>query len=239
MKSIRYFYLFFIVAFLFASVCSQAQTSRIAIVSLADTTIVNHHLGLTIFTNFTDTLHIDLSVSKYIEQQFKNYLSPYYTVSIVHLPDSVAKGKSELYGNWGINKLIKKWIGDCRNKYDLVIFTYSTGIPTETNIGVPKNTSGLYSKGRTEGFYSTIFFVAFRTNNLEKIEYYLPWGKFILPLKEFKLPDDNRSLTPEMLDMIKTGLANYLDYRVIHYLTKTYIVDQNKIDNVNSGTRFK
>jgi|WetSurMetagenome_2_1015567.scaffolds.fasta_scaffold204466_1 hypothetical protein len=222
------------ILFFAISIYSPAQT-KIAIVSLADSTLVNQHVGVTIFGNFTDTLHLDFSAVSYVEQQLHKYLAPYYTVSSVKLPDSATNGKSGLFGNWGINKAIKKWIGDSQNLYDIVIFTYSGGIPTELNMLVPENTSGLYSRGRNEGFYTTIFFKAYRTKNLEEIEYYNYGGKLVSPLEDFRLPDDNRSLTPEMLEMTKTGLAKHLDSKVVRFLTKTYFVDQQKIDNVNSA----
>jgi hypothetical protein len=230
-------YLILSVVFFANTLCSVAQT-KIAIVSLADTTIVNQHVGLTIFGNFTDTLHLDLAVSRYLEQELQKYLSPTYTVSIVHLPDSVTKGKRELFGAWGIHKEIKEWLSDCRDQYDIVIFTYSTGFAPEMNIPVPKNTSGLYSRGRTKGFYTTIFFGAYRTKNLEDLEYYAG-SKLISPLKEFELPEDNRSLTPEMLDMVKTGLTKHFNSRIVQFLTKTFLVAQNNIDRINSDATLK
>ncbi len=234
MKPINLFrYLIFTALSVSISVTSTAQISRIAIVSLADTTIVNHHVGMMEAT--TDVLHLDFSVNAFIELQLKKYLSLMYNVSVVRLPDSIMHENKELYGAWSMNKAIKKWIVDSKNQYDLVIFTFSGGFPYEQNILVPKQTSGLYSRGRTAGFYTTIFFAAYRTNNMEPLNYFGLGGKLISPLTEFKLPDDKRSLTPEMLAMIKIGFTRHMDSRIKHFLTKTFLVDQDRIDSINAN----
>jgi hypothetical protein len=217
---------------------SLAQIKNIAIVSLADTTIVNQHIGLTIFNNFTDTLHLNLALSSHLEQELKKYLSQTYTATIVTLPDSVSKGKREFVNFWGIHKEIKQWISDCRNQYDIVIFTYNSGIPLETNILVPDNTSGVYSRGRNKGFYTTIYYAAYRTKNLAALEFYIG-GKLISPLEDFKFPEDNRSFTPEMLDKIKAGLIKHIDNKLVQFLTKSYLVPQSVIDGINSDAALK
>jgi hypothetical protein len=226
------------IVFLASTFHSLAQTKNIAIVSLADTTIVNQHIGVTIFGNFTDTLHLDLSVTNYLEQQLQKYLSTTYTVNIVHLPDSVTKGKQELKGSWGMHKEIKQWLSDSQNQYDIVIFTFGGLIPRETLIIVPDKTSGFYSRGRNKGLYTTIYFAAYRTKNQAELEYYMGC-KLISPLKDFKLPDDNRSLTPGMLEMIQTGLIKLFETRIIDFLTKTYLVPQKTIDSMYSGETMK
>ena len=61
----------------------QAQTSRIAIVSVADTTIIHQHVGFTVFTNFIDTMSINFSIIGHLEKKLLTYLTPGYTVTVV------------------------------------------------------------------------------------------------------------------------------------------------------------
>jgi hypothetical protein len=53
---------------IFNIVYSSAQTSKVAIISLADTTVIHQHVGLTILANFTDTLNLNIAVKQHIEQ---------------------------------------------------------------------------------------------------------------------------------------------------------------------------
>jgi hypothetical protein len=214
---------------------SSAQTSKVAIISLADTTIVHQHVGSTLFSNFTDTLHLDVAVTQHLKQQLSKYLSQKYDVSMVgQLPDSVLSPSEKIFSNWGgLKKEVKKWLTD---RYDFVIFIRNRTIPRETNMIMPDNTSGLYTRGRTIGFYTTITFLAYRTSNFQKLEYYDIGGKFLMPVKNLKLPEDKRTFTPEMQVIIEDGFKKYLDSRVEYFLTKTYLVPQNQIDRINANT---
>lgn len=205
---------------------STAQISKIAIISLEDTTIVHKHVGLTAFANYTDTLNLNIPVKQQLEQQVSKTLSQKYEVSIInHLPDSITY-RQKIWG--GLSKNFKNWISTLKDQYDLVIIIDNLTIPRETNMIVPNNSSGLYSRGRNMGFYTSITFLAYRTANLEKLEYYNMGGKFITPFKDFKLPKDKQTFTPEMLDLVKAGFIKHLDTRVEHFLTKTYLITQNQ-----------
>lgn len=215
---------------------ASAQNSKIAIISLEDTTLVNQHVGLTMFGNFTDTLHLNIAVSQHIEQQLLKYLSQNYDVSIIkRLPDSVYYPKKSIFGTvGGLSKAVKGWLSSVKNDYNFVIFLGNTSIPREWNILVPENTSGLYTRGSHSGFYTTITFFAYRTADLQRIEYFLPPSKIITPLKKFEFPADNKSFTAEMLVTIKDGFINHIDSVVEYFLTKTYLVPQNQLDEIKA-----
>lgn len=212
---------------------SSAQISKIAIISLEDTTIVNKHVGFTILTNFTDTLNLNIAVKRHIEQQLIKNLSQKFEVNIInHLPDSIIY-RQKTWG--GMTKNFKNWITNMKGQYDLVIIIDNLTIPREMNMMVPNNTSGLYSGSKYMGFYTTITFLAYRTANLEELEYYNLGGKLITQLKTFKLPEDKRTFTPEMFVLIKDGFIKHLDSRVEHFLTKTYLMTQSDIDQIKAN----
>jgi len=211
---------------------SSAQISKIAIISLEDTTIVNKHVGTIRFTNFTDTLNLHIAVKQHLEQQLIKDLSQKFQVSIInHLPDSIIY-RQKTWG--GMTKNFKNWMTNMKDQYDLLIIIDNLTIPGEMNMMVPNNTSGLYSGSKYMGFYTTITFLAYRTANLEKLEYYNLGGKVVTQLKTFTLPEDKRTFTPEMLVLIKDGFIKHLDSRVEHFLTKTYLMTQSDLDEIKA-----
>jgi len=216
---------------------SSAQTSKVAIVSISDTTIVHQHVGVTLFANFTDTLHLDIAVKQHIDEYLKKYLSTKYEVSIIdHLPDSVFSTRKGISNDWTrLRKDVKKWLTSVKDQYDWVIFIDNRSIPREMNVLIPDNTSGIYTRGKYAAFYTTITFVLYRTSNLQETEYYYLGGKLIEQTKNFKLPEDKKTFTPEMLFTIKNGLIKYLDSRVEYFLAKTYLVPQNQIDEIKAN----
>jgi hypothetical protein len=223
--------------FFVLSLNSSAQIKRIAILSFEDTLTVHRHVGLTLFANFTDTLNLNIAVTKYFEKRLFTYLSPNYKVSIIHLPDSITRITDGLYGAWGVHKLVKKWIGNSKDKYDLIIFVINYQIPREWNLLVPDRSSGIYSKLGKVGFYSTISFLSFYTSNLAKLEYYPTAGSMIVtPFENFELPKDKRSFTPEMITSIREGLINHFDYRIGDFLTSTFLVDIKTINRIKANT---
>jgi len=214
----------------------QAQTSRIAIVSAADTTFLHRHAGITVFTNFTDTLPFNFSIVNHLETKLQTYLVPGYTVTVVQLPDSVLKAKNGYFSS-ARSKKIKQWIKNSKDLYDFVIVIDNMELP-EVYKYIPKNSSGLLSRPSFLAYYSTITFFAYRTSNLKALEYYNQGGELLQPIHNFKLPEDKKTFTPETMNLINSGFKTYLDSRVEYFLTKSYMVPQDKIDAIKaeSGT---
>jgi len=212
--------------------CTQncrAQTSKIAIVSISDTTFIHQHLGLTAFTNFVDTLHLNFSMIDRMEKTLHTYLDPGYTVTVVQLPDSVLKVKNGFFSA-ARTKKIKQWIKNSKDVYDIVIVIDNMGLSENERL-MRSNTSGLLSRMSYISYYSTISCFAYRTSNLKELEYYNQ-GQLVKPVKNFKLPENKRSFTPEMINLLYNGFKNYLDGRVEYFLTKTYLIPQDKIDAI-------
>ncbi|MBF0574765.1 hypothetical protein [Dysgonomonas sp. GY617] len=94
MKHKGFFNYFLVIALL--SVCtfhSTAQTKKIGVVLMADTSTIYQYIGVTIFENNTKPLPLDIALSQYIEKSLKAYLTPEYEVSICELPDSLKTAK--------------------------------------------------------------------------------------------------------------------------------------------------
>jgi len=214
---------------------SQAQSTKIAIVSAADTTFVHCHVGFTAFTNSIDTLKPNFSIPDYLEKKIQFYLAPQYSVSVVQLPDSVLKAKDGFFRSTKTKK-IKQWIQSNKDLYDMVIVIENMGL-SENERQIPKNTSGIFSNRSYVSYYSTISFFAYRTSNLKPLEYYNQGGKFIQTVKDFKLPDDKKSYTPEILNSINNGFKSYLDSRVEYFLAKSYLLAQDKIDAIKAESK--
>jgi hypothetical protein len=214
----------------------NAQTTKIAIVSVADTTVLHRHAGLTVFSNFSDTLHLNFSIIRQLENKLQTYLTSAYSVAVVQLPDSVLKVKDGFFSS-ARNKKIKQWIKNSKDQYNVVIVIDNKELPDILRF-IPNNSSGLLSRPGILSYYTTITFNAYRTSNLNLLEYYEQGGEFLKSVKNFKLPEDKRSFTPEMLNLINEGFKSYLDSRVEHFLTKSYLVPQSKIEEIKgeSGT---
>ncbi len=212
---------------------SQAQTSKIAIVSVADTIFVHRHVGLTVFTNFTDTLPVNFSIINHLEKKIQFYCKENYSVSVVQLPDSVLKLKDGFFSSPRTKKL-KQWIKSTKALYDYVIVIDNMGLSEIYSRLIPKNTSGLFSRISDISYYSTISFFAYHTSDLKVFEFYNEGGQFIMPFKNFKLPEDKRSFTPEMKNTLYDGFKTYLDSRVEYFLSKTYLVPQDRIDAIKT-----
>jgi len=218
---------------IFSIAYSSAQISKIAIISLEDTTIIHQHVGVTRFTNFRDTLNLNIAVKQYLEQQLVKYLSQKFEVSIVsQLTDSFVY-RPKIWG--GLTKNFKNWMTNMKDQYDLVIIINNISLTPEMNMLLPRNSSGLFSKTKYMSFYTTISFDAYRTSDLKELEYYNMGGKFVTPCKSFKLPDDKKTFTPEMLALLKDGFIKHLDSRVEHFLTKTYLMIQGDIDEIKAN----
>jgi hypothetical protein len=210
----------------------SAQTSKIAIVSVADTTFIHRNAGLTIFTDFTDTLHLNFSIIRQLETKLQTYLTPGYTVIFVQLPDSVLKARNGFFRT-ARNKKIKQWIKKSKDLYDFVVVIDNMELP-EIFRFIPEKSNGLLSRPGILSFYSTITFNAYRTSNLTLLEYYNQGGEFMKPIKNFKMPEDKKSFTPEMMSLINEGFKSYLDSRVEYFLTKSYLLPQDKIDAIKA-----
>jgi len=166
-----------ITCFVFSVDC-QAQGTRIAIVSVADTTCVHRHVGLTIFTNFCDTIQMNFPLLQQMEGKLMAYLNTNYTASVVQLPDSVLKVKNTFFRQ-SRTKKIEQWIKNSKDQYDLVIVMDNMEL-SENDRLVPKSTSGIFSRTYFASYYTTISFFAYRTSNLKQLEYYHQGGNFIL-----------------------------------------------------------
>lgn len=223
---------------LFTSIAySSAQTSKVAIISLADTTIVHQHVGTTIFANFTDTLHLDIAMKQCINGYLKKYLTAKYEVSIIEqLPDSVFSARKGIFGDWtGLRKEVRKWLASVKDQYDFVIFIDNISVPREMNLLIPDNTSGIYTRGKRVAFYTTVTPVLYRTSDLRELEYYYLGGKFVRQIENFKIPEDKKTFTTEMSLQIKEGMIKYIESRVEYFLSKTYLIPQNQIDEMKAN----
>ena len=233
MKPIKFLSVFLLTLSCFAF-SLRAQTSKIAIVSVADTTFLHRHAGLTVFTNFTDSMSINFSMVGHIEKELLTYLLPGYSVTVVQLPDSILKAKNGYFRS-DKSKKIKLWIKNKKDLYDFVIVIDNMEL-NEVYKYIPKNSSGLLSRPSFLSYYSTITFFAYRTSNLKALEYYNEGGQFLNPIKNFKLPEDKKNFSPEMMNLICEGFKSYLDRRVEYFLAKSYIVPQDKIDMIKAGS---
>ena len=221
--------LFICFIFYVCTPCS-ALTTKIAIVSVADTTVLHRHAGLTVFSNFSDTLHLNFSIIHHLENKLQTYLTSSYFVTVVQLPDSVLKAKNGFFSS-ARNKKVKQWIKNIKDQYNVAIVIDNMELPEILKF-IPNNTSGLLSRPGILSYYTTLTFNAYRTSNLNLLEYYQQGGEFLKPDKRFKLPEDKHSFTPEMMNLINEGFKSYLDSRVEHFLTKSYLVPQSKIDEI-------
>jgi hypothetical protein len=168
---------------------------------------------------------MNFPIIHYIEGKLMIYLSQKYSVSVVQLPDSVLAIKNTFFSSKR-DKKIKQWIKNSQELYDLVIVIDNMELSENYRL-IPKYTSGIYSGSSYASYYSTISCYAYRTSNLKPLEYYHEGGEFMQQIKDFKLPNHKKSITPEMMILINNGFKNYLDQRVEHFLVKSYLFPQD------------
>lgn len=214
-----------------------AQLPTIAIINLSDSTLIHKHLGVTVFTNSTDTFDLQFNCKKYVDQKLIQFLSSKYTVSFITIPDTLLSKNKSIYNSWGLKKTVKSWLASLKDKYEFVIYIESC----RPDAGIQRGgmfltnqtfySSGLYSRGNpiksSAAAYSTILFLAFRTSNQEELEYYPGMKSSTQPIKGYKFSKERMSIDPEMLPLIKTELVKLLDYKAEHFLTGTYLVPKD------------
>jgi hypothetical protein len=199
----------------------HAQTQKVIILSLEDTTIVHRHVGLTAFTNFKDTILRDIPLSKIIEEKLTGYLRTKFELHIIKVPDEI---KNKVNGIWGYSKEFKAWIKEAQKGYDLLIVIDNNGASNEmTNSIMPPNTSGFTSRGNSHGVFTTISFHSTRISDNKKFEYY-DGDNMFMNLKDFKMPEDKRTFDLQMKETIKSEFIKHIDNRIKYFLVKTYLL---------------
>jgi len=217
----------FIGIFIFTvSLSLFSQEKKILIVPLQDTTIVNCHVGITAFNNFSEPLNTGISLSKIIENKLKQYLDSAFEVKIIYAPEEIRKGA---YGYWGKSKEYKNWIAKAQEGYDILILINNIDISNEMlNAPIPKNTSGFYSRGRLHGVYTTISFVAILVPSNKVLDYYDMGSKIFIQIKDFDMPSDKKTFNPDIIKTINEALIKQQDDRIKYFLSNTYLLPNLK-----------
>lgn len=82
-----------------------------------------------------------------------------------------------------------------------------------------------YIQGKKNTYlYTTITFYAYRTSSAKLLEYYNQGGELLHKLKNFKLPKDKKTFSPESLSFLEEEYKRYLDQRIKYFLAKTYLI---------------
>lgn len=204
------------------SLTLAAQTQKVLIVSLEDTTMVHGHRGFTALTNFKDSLPIGFPFSKFIEEKLAGYLKTSFETQIINAPAEI---REKAFGFWGESKEYKNWMKEVEKGYDYLIIIKNIDILNGTiNPAMPPNTSGFFSGGSAHGIFTTISFDAYQTSNNKRLEYD-NWGcKFWVMLKHFKMPEDKRTFDEQMLEAIKDELIKMIDNKIKYFFTETNLL---------------
>lgn len=211
-----------LVGFVMMTLSLAAQSKKVLIVSLEDTTMVHGHRGFTAITNFKDTLRMDMPFSKFIEGKLNGYLKTSFETQVINAPAEIRKNA---FGFWGKSKEYKNWIAEVQKGYDYLIIVHNIDISNGTiNPAMPANTSGFFSGGPVHGVFSTISFDAYQIANNQKLEYDNWECKFCVMMKKFKMPEDKRTFDNQMLEVIKNELIQLIDNKIKFFLTETSLV---------------
>lgn len=221
-KQVIIYFLFLSMSFL-SCIGIKAQTNKIGIVFDADTTLICQHVGLTIFSNSTNELPLNVNMQESLVQNLKAYLETKYVVDIIELPDSLKNKDLGLFDS-GIGKKLSKWAETKDKDFDIIVFIRNQDIPGEWNVIVPQNTNGVYSRQKNTYLYTTITFYAYRTSSAKLLECYNQGGELLHKLKNFKLPKDKKTFSPESLSFLEEEYKRYLDQRIKYFLAKTYLI---------------
>lgn len=234
---------FFLIKFLFiiciavTTISSNAQQARIAIVNIADTTLLHTHLGTTAFTNAVDTFDCRFNCKNYLNKELVRFLSSRYEVDILTIPDSLIASNGSIINAFGIKKDAKSWISGLEDKYAYLIYIES-GLQEAWMRQTSHHfeSSGLYSRGFIGGdwaaAYSTIALAAIKTSTLKTIFYNMGIYTGVKKIKNYKFSSERMMIDPEMLPVIKAELTKLMDQRVEYFLTKSFLLPQDAYDSV-------
>lgn len=226
-KYVSVWILIFLMSFL-SCLEVKSQINKVGIVFDADTTLICQYIGLTIFSNSTNELPLDVNMKDFIVQNLKSYLETEYAVDVIELPDSLRNKGIGMFDS-DVGRKTRKWAKTKNKDYNIIVFIRNQEIPRVWNVIVPQNTNGLYSRKKSRGFlYTTITFHACRTSNAELLEYYNLGGGLLYKLKNFEWPKDKKTFTPETLTFLGEEYKKYLDQRLKHFLSKTYLIPSIK-----------
>ena len=204
---------------------ASAQTNRIIVVPIEDTTLVDCHVGATLFSNSVKPLNINIPMAKYIENKLNEYLSTKYEVTIACPPAEITR---KAYGFLEKSKEFKSWLNEKQKSFDIVILIRNIDIRNELmNAPIPTGTSGFYRRGRMHGVYTTISFQAYRVSNGETFEYYESHKAFSI-IKNIKLPKGKEEFDESSLHLIEEEMYKLQDSRIKYFLGNTYLIPELK-----------
>ncbi len=207
---------------------STAQSKKIGVVFMADTTLVHQKIGLTIFENSTKPLPLHIALSGYIEKSLQNYLTPEYSINISELPDSLKNVKMGILES-GIGKKLSRWANTKNGEYDIIIFIKNMDAAFGYNSSVSAKASGILTKTKSIYLYSTISYYAYDTTKEKLMGYNNKGGDFLYQLKGVNLPKDLKDLTPEMVDYFTFEFKKYINSRIEYFISKSKLMTQNEI----------
>lgn len=213
------------------SVCSfnsTAQTKRVGIVFMADTTLIHQYIGFTIFENSTKPLPLDIALSEYIKKSLQSYLTPDYKVGICELPDTLKDVKMGILET-GVGKKLSRWAESKNDEYDVIIFVKNMNAAFGYNSSVSAKGSGICTKIKNVYIYSTISYYAYDTTKAKLMGYNNSGGDFLYQLKGVKLPKNIEDLTPEMIDYFTYELKKYINSRIEYFISKSKLMTQDEV----------
>jgi hypothetical protein len=232
------FYRHTVIVFLFL-LCDKtfAQSSQVAIINRADSSLLYKHIGLSSFKDKVDTFDCQFNCKKYIEQELTRILSFRYAVSLPSIPNNLLSSNGSIYNSADINNEVKLWVSSVKNKYDFVIFV-ETG--EQDDIMDTKKqklrSSGLYSRVNPTNVwvvvYSTTRFTLVRTSNAEIVDYDWSGMDYMLPLNDYQFSRNDLLIDPEMLLLVKDELVKLFDYKLEYFLVNTFLMPDGDYENL-------
>jgi hypothetical protein len=214
---------------LFQSEKSFAQLSRIAVVNLADSSLVYKHIGFPGFKDNTDTFNCSFNCIEYLDKEITRLLSIRYSVTLITIPPSLLASNGSIYASLDIKKEVTSWIAGFKDQYDYIVFI-ETGEKDDLLDSKKQKLhgSGLYSRGNPPNswvaVFSTIRFSLVRTSDAKNLDYESSGMDYIFPIKEYQFSRDDVLIDPEMLPVIKAELSKLLDYKMEYFLTNSFLM---------------
>lgn len=221
--------------FLSLMISSVSAQKKVAIINLMDSTILHVHRGLTVFSNSITEFDCTLDPKLYVTGQMHRFLSGKFSLDYpdannqpVIKPDDLPV--DEIYERDTSAELnYKAWVKEHRSEYSYVIFIENKPwIEPLLNIRLESN--GLLTGGINNSqwamAYSTLFFTAYRTENLkilhfDKSLWYNTWT-----IKDFVFAEENSVINQEMLPVIRENLSRLIDSRIGYFLVRSGLLSQ-------------
>jgi hypothetical protein len=223
------------------SVLFTVAQSRVAIVNLMDSVLLHENVGITVFANSTGEFDCQFNPKEYVDHEMERFLSGKFSPIFVLIEDSPVeiadeKPADEIYEDIYPEKInYKAWVKEHRNEYNYVVFIENRPW-TDPLLNIQLQSNGVFTSGNIikhwAKVYSTVYITAYSTKTLKTLYFDKSNWYYTRTIKDYKFPEENAKIDPEMVQVIIDHLKGLIDSRIEHFMVGTGLLSQDEFHKV-------